>query len=318
MPNRFWLFGLLTAALLVNGPVLCYHLEMSPDSQQWTVLRLIQWTREYLKSASPGNSRLEAELLLAHALGCRRIDLYTSYDRQPDPEQLRRFKELVKRAAADEPIAYLTGVKEFYSLEFEVNPDVLIPRTETEQMVEISLDHLRLLGRPSRAWDVCTGSGCVGISIASQLPQLQLLATDISLPALKVAQRNAQRHDVHNRIRFRQADLLTIPPDCLDMVPLELISANPPYVADNEGLGPGVEHEPVIAVRGGADGLDFTRPIIQKSAEFLRPGGVLLLEFGYGKADAVCELVVSQSELERPTIFRDFQGIERMIRAVRR
>jgi len=254
---------------------------------------------------------------LAHALGWERIDLYTRYDAQPGRQQLARFRELIRRAEAFEPVAYLLGYKEFYSLRFKVTPDVLIPRPESEALASEAIARLGGLSRPVRLWDVCTGCGCVAIAAASHLPAATVLATDISPQAVAVAAENAQAHGLSQRVRCRQADLLSLPEDCTDLEPFDAITANPPYVAEGEPVAETVKHEPALALYGGARGLDFLTRIIQDAPRHLRPGGVLIMEFGMGQADDVRDLVCDSDAFEEPTILLDHQGLERDIVAVR-
>ncbi len=218
---------------------------------------------------------------------------------------------MVKRAAAHEPVAYLIGEKEFYSLRFKVTADVLVPRSETELLAASAIDHLKPLGRPSLAWDVCTGSGCIAIAVASQVKDATVLATDISAPAVVVATENAASNGVAERVRCRVADLLTLPDDCADLKDFDVITANPPYIAEGAPVAPEVLHEPTIALRGGKDGLVFLRRVIADAPKFLRAGGVLALEFGYDQADAVRDLLVANGSFAEPKVLRDHQEIER-------
>ena len=287
-------------------------------AEPWTVLRLLNWTKEHFGRAGAAEARLAAEVLLAHALRCRRIELYARHDYRPDQRELAAYRELVRRAAAHEPVAYLVGQKEFYSLRFKVTPDVLIPRPETEILAAEAIARLRALGRPAAAWDACTGCGCVAIAMAHQVADLRVQATDISPEALAVAEENARAHAVGDRIGFRLASLLEPPPDGAESTQFDLITANPPYVADGDPLGESVKYEPDLALRGGADGLDCIRPIVRDAQKFLHPGGALILEFGYNQADAVRDLVAAAGAYDEPTIIRDHQEIERACVAERR
>ncbi len=286
--------------------------------ETWTVLKLLNWTKEYLARAKVEEVRVAAEVLLAHALGCRRIDLYARFDYEPAPEQLAGFRGLVKRAADLEPVAYLVGHKEFYSLDFRVTPDVLVPRPETESLVTEAIGHLERLGRAGRVWDVCTGSGCVAVAIASQRPDAAVLATDVSAPAVEVAAANADAHGLAERVRCRVADLLTLPDDCADLAPFDVITANPPYVADGDPIGPTVDREPHVALYAGATGLDVIRPLIAGAGVHLAPGGAFIMEFGLGQADAVRDLIVATDPFTEPRILRDPQNIERTVVAERK
>jgi release factor glutamine methyltransferase len=286
-------------------------------NEPWTVLKLLNWTRDFLAKATIEDSRLAAEMLLAHVLKCRRIELYTRFDYLPTPEELATFRELVKRAGKYEPVAYLVGEKEFYSLSLVVTPDVLVPRPETELLASEAISHLRKLGRPGLMWNVCTGSGCVAIAAASQVPDATAIATDISPQAVKIAALNTERHKLQSRVRCRVADLLTLPEDCRELKDFDVITANPPYVAANQAISEVVRHEPPIAVHGGKEGLDFIRPIVAEAPKLLRAGGELIMEFGYGQADAVRDLVVATGRFAEPRILCDHQGIERSLAAPR-
>lgn len=290
----------------------------TPSNQPWTVLRLINWTKDYLAKANLQEPRLLAEMLLAHVLGCQRIELYTRFDYQPTASQLDQFRSLVQQAKQHQPVAYLVGIKEFYSLSFKVTPAVLIPRPETELLVSEAIAHLRRLGRPGKMWDVCTGSGCIAIAVASQVKDATVLASDLSAEALAVAQENATRHKVESRIRIRQADMLLLPADCADMVPFDIITANPPYIAIGQDIAEEVKSEPETALYGGKDGMKFIQPLVASAPEMLASGGMLATEFGQGMADGVRDLIVSQGQFAEPKIVRDQQGIERAAVAIRR
>ncbi len=287
-------------------------------SQTWDVLRLINWTKDYFTKSGIDSARLCAEVLLAHTLKCRRIELYTRFAYIPTPAELDAYRALVKRAAAHEPVAYLVGEKEFYSLRFKVTPDTLVPRSETELLVANAIDHLKTLGRAGLVWDVCTGSGCVAVAVASQIKDATVLATDISPAAVAVAAENAASNAVAERVRCRVADLLMLPPDCSDLKDFDVITGNPPYIAEGAPVAPEVQHEPEVALRGGKDGLVFLRRVIADAPAFLRPGGILTLEFGYDQADAVRDLIVATGSFAEPRILRDQQEIERAAVAVKK
>ncbi|HUT61122.1 MAG TPA: peptide chain release factor N(5)-glutamine methyltransferase [Phycisphaerae bacterium] len=285
---------------------------------RWTVLRLLDWTKEHLARAGVEAPRLAAEVLLAHALGCRRIDVYTRFEYEPSQAERARFRELIVRAARHEPIAYLVGEKEFYSLRFKITPDVLVPRPETELLVAEAVAYLGGLSRPARMWDACTGSGCVAIAVAAQVPDVHVLATDISEPAVAVAAENAAAHSVTDRVLCRVANLLALPEDLNDWTNLDTITANPPYVADGAEVAVEVLHEPALALRAGPDGLDCIRAIVRDAPSHLRPGGALIMEFGYDQADAVRQLIIDTGAFDEPKIVRDHQHIERCAVAMRK
>ena len=286
-------------------------------SDTWTVLRLLEWTRGYLERAGVLEPRLTAEVLLAHALGVSRVDLYARYDALPAARERAAFREAVRRAAAHEPPAYIVGRKEFYSLSFFVSPAVLIPRPETELLVDHAISHLRCLGRDGRLWDACTGCGCVAVAVAAHVPQADMLATDISPEAVEVAERNAAANGVGERVQCAVADLLT-PPEGVDAdEAFDAITANPPYVAIGEDVAECVKHEPEVALYGGQSGLEFLERIVAQAPERLTSGGVLILEFGFGQADAVRDLLAGCAAFEEPTVYRDRQDLERTGVAVR-
>jgi len=291
---------------------------MTQPAETWTVLKLLNWTRDYLAAGGVEDPRLAGEVLLAHVLRCDRLRLYTRFDYLPTGEELAAFRRLVQRARQHEPVAYLVGEKEFYSLRFKVTPDVLVPRGETEVLVCEAVSHLRRLPAPRRLWDACTGSGCVAVAVASQVEDLQVLATDISAPALAVAAENAAAHGLAARIRCRRADLLTLPDDCRDMLPFGAITTNPPYVAEHQMVSETVQHEPPVAIHGGADGLDFIRRVVADAPSCLAAGGALIMEFGFAQADEVRDLLLATGSFEEPRIISDHQGIERALVAVKR
>lgn len=259
------------------------------QSEEWTVGRLLNWTRDYLRDKGLDQPQLCAQLLLAHALDCRRLDLYLRFGATPDPAQLEAFRDVVRRAARGEPIAYLTGRKEFFSLEFQVTPDVLIPRPETETLVETVIATARTVDRPIHSiLELCTGSGCVATSLAAQLPDLHLTATDVSSAALAVARENIARHGLADRVTLRQGDLFAGLDDQAGR--FAIIVANPPYIrtADLQALSAGpVGAEPQVALDGGEDGLDVIRRIVAGAPDHLAEAGWLFLEVGYDQADAV-------------------------------
>ncbi len=264
---------------------------MSTPPQPWTVGRLIDWTRRYFQDHQVDAPRLAAELLLAHALGCTKIELYTRYDHEPAAPQLAQFRAAVRRAASHHPIAYLVGEKEFYSLRLEVSPAVLIPRPETEVLVdrvreccsELAAARLDIL-------DLGTGSGCIGLALCRHLPQAYVVGTDVSRDALEVASRNADHLALRERFTAVHADGMDLPAAALPPGGFDLLVSNPPYVAaaDPRGLEPAVrDHEPQLALFGGPDGLDFYRRIAADAPAILRPGASVFVEIGYDQHDQV-------------------------------
>lgn len=248
--------------------------------------------------------RLEAEVLLAHVLHTSRAWLLAHLDHPLDPNQLTNYQTMLARRASGYPLPYLTGHVEFYGLDFEVTPDVLIPRPETETLVELALAR-----RPATVIDVGTGCGCIAIALAVRLPQATVYATDVSPAALAVARRNADRHHVADRVHFLAGDLLA---PCAG--PVDLVVSNPPYVAEHEfaALPLSVrEHEPRLALDGGPDGLAVIRRLLAQAPTRLKPGGALLIEIGAGQGEAAAQLARQYFEAVR--VHPDLAGRDRVL-----
>lgn len=286
----------------------------------WTILRLLNWTKDYLAARGVEQPRLAAELLLAHVLGCPRLQLYTQFEHAPTPQQLADYRALIQRAAQREPIAYLVGHREFYSLDLLVTPDVLIPRPETELLAQAAIDHLRSAAPGAAYWDACTGSGAVAVAVAKHAPSAAALASDVSEAALAVARRNVERHKLAERVTLAAIDLLNLPDALAGLAPFAAITANPPYVRDAQmgELPPEVRAEPATALRAGPEGLDCIRPILQQAPARLAPGGLLAVEIGYDQSAAVWEIVQAVDGYERASFVRDGAGIERVLVAYRK
>ena len=282
-----------------------------------------------LRAANVPSSTLAAELLLMHAFGHDRTWLYTHPEAEVDASAAREYFRLIARRAAGEPTQYLTGKQEFWGLEFEVTPAVLIPRPETEHVIEVALERLGPRGikidmrtgepsSPLRIADVGTGSGCLAVALAHELPHAEIVATDISAAALEVALRNATRHRVASRIRFLEGDLLKpVPPSPESF---DLIVSNPPYVAQNDAatLAREVrEHEPHAALFGGPSGIEIYERLIEQAGELLRSGGVLVLELGYDSAQYVRAILVAQRHWVNVSVTKDLAGIPRVLAAER-
>lgn len=264
---------------------------LSPD-EPWTVRRLLQWASEDFQRRGFDSPRLEAELLLGHALKKTRIELITQPNHEPDDAQLALFRELLKRRRTHEPAAYLLGQREFYGLGFQVDARVLIPRPDTETLVEVALDGTRGLYAHGQALDLCTGSGCVALAFAHQRPSWSVTGVDLSEAALQVAEQNALRLGKILNISWVKGDLFAA------LAPLEfdLITANPPYIPSDEvlRLDPTIrEFEPRLALDGGKDGLDVTRRIVEQAQQWLTPGGMLAIEIGYDQGPDVQALMNS-------------------------
>jgi len=283
--------------------------------QPWTLLRLINWTKDFLARSEVDSPRLAAEVLLAHVLGCPRMALYTQFSQVASEAQRGAFRGLVKRAADHEPVAYLVGHRDFYSLAVTVTSDVLIPRPETELLVDKAIEHLRSPGRRGTCWDICTGSGAVAVAVAVNVPDATVLATDISEAAADVARQNALKHGVAERVQVDVTDLLAWPAGRGGGETFDVITANPPYVTEAEmaQLPPEVAHEPAAALVGGADGLDVIRRILADAPGVLAPGGLLAMEIGHNQAEAVWDLVTRIDRYEHAEFVRDAAGIERAL-----
>lgn len=284
------------------------------STDQWTVRRVLDWTRSYLGEHGSESPRLEAEILLAHARGCPRIALYTHFDEVLADDVRARMRELVQRRARLEPVAYLVGHREFFSLDFEVTPDVFIPRPETEALVVETLAAIKSATRP-RILDLCTGSGCIPIAIAVNAPGADITAVEQSESALEVARRNALRHGVEDRVTFLHGDLFQpVPSGAV----YDVIVTNPPYVAtnDNERLQPDVRlHEPHTALFAGEDGLDVIRRIVADAPALLVSGGTLLIEFSPEQAGTITDLLQATGMFSEVTVLPDLSDLSRAIRA---
>jgi release factor glutamine methyltransferase len=289
----------------------------SAKSEPWTITRLLAWTTPFLKQRDIDSPRLSAEILLAHALKCDRIELYTRHDAVPDQSALGSFRENVRKASEGAPIAYLIGYKEFYSARFTVNEHVLIPRPETEMLVERTISLARNSTEPvHRILEIGAGSGCIAICIALHLPGAQVSASDISGEALAVAQQNAEQHGVIDRIDFRQGDLFA-PWDGHE--PFDVIVSNPPYIAqaDAARLPANVrDFEPATALFAGDDGLSVLRSLIGGAPARLRDNGHLLTEMAFDQAAGVRNLLDASVWGDIVT-YKDMAQHERVLHARR-
>ncbi len=265
-----------------------------------------------LARAGVPEARREARSLLAFTLGRDRGFIITHAEESVSPNDLERFRQVVERRAAGEPLQYITGQQQFFNLDFEVTRDVLIPRPETELLVELALDLLKVTADQTIICDVGTGSGCVAISILKNSPKARAVATDISLAALQVAQRNATRHGVIARLALVASDCFSA---FIDAKPFTMIVSNPPYVADHElgklqrEVG---EHEPRLALSAGAEGLAMIRRLLADAAPFLPPGGYLLFEIGFDQKEGITRLI-DRRVWELLGIHHDLQGIPRTV-----
>jgi release factor glutamine methyltransferase len=268
-----------------------------------------------LRNEGVESPRLDAELLLAHVLGVNRAAILTWPDRPLTPKQLTRYRNLVARRAAREPLAYIVGHREFYDLDFMVDARALIPRPETELLVEHALHTARRIapeaGTPLQLADVGSGSGAIAVTLAVHLPQATIYALDDSAEALALTTENARRHGVADRVHPLQGDLLSPLPQ-----PVDLITANLPYVAtvEWEQLPPEIRiHEPRAALDGGPDGLTTIRRLLTMAGAYLRPGGALLLEIGARQGGAVTAMARQHLPRARLQVHQDLAGLDRLV-----
>jgi release factor glutamine methyltransferase len=258
-------------------------------SEPWTIRKLLTWTTQHFEKREVDAPRLTAEMLLAHVLKTTRVRLYVDIDRPLDKAELTAYRTLIERRLAGEPTQYLTGVREFYNRSFKVDPRVLIPRPETELLVEAAL-HALPKDAPGTALDVCTGSGCIAISLAAERPQATVFATDLSPDACTLARENAQALGVAERVTVLHGDLYApLPPDAR----FDVVVSNPPYIASREipTLSAEVRREPHMALDGGPDGLVLIRKVIEGARRVLKPGGLLAMEIGETQGAALKALL---------------------------
>lgn len=281
-------------------------------TETWTVRRVLDWATADFRARGFDSPRLEAELLLTKATRLDRVRLIVEGERPLLAAELEEVRGLIQRRRRAEPIAYILGKREFYGLDFVVDSRVLIPRPDTEFLVEVALSATQARHEFGVALDLCTGSGCVAIAFAKQRPTWRVTASDISKDALAVAQLNAERLGAAFGMRFVASDLFS---DLDREQRYSLITANPPYIPQSEiaVLQADIrEFEPELALRGGADGLDVTRRLIREAPNYLGPGGVLALEVGYDQAPRVATLL-TDAGLSEVRCTKDYGGHERVV-----
>jgi release factor glutamine methyltransferase len=282
--------------------------------QTWTIGDVVRWATDDFRTRGIENPRLDAEVLLCHALGTTRVQLIVDSRRPLEGDELAAFRELVKRRRRREPVAYLLGSREFYGRSFRVDKRVLVPRPDTEILVQVALERTEACSLSTRALDLCTGSGCVAITLGRERPTARVLGTDISPDALAVARENQLRLGAYN-VAFLQGDLF----GALDGAgPFDVITANPPYIslADMASLPPDVrDFEPRLALEGGADGLDYYRRIVRDAPAHLAPKGCLVVEVGAGEAPDVASLF-EKAGFHAVEIRRDYGQIERVVSGI--
>ena len=287
---------------------------------EWTIIKLLKWTTSYFESHDIDGPRIEAEILLAHALQLQRIDLYLQYDRPLSSNELSRFKDLIKRRINREPVAYILGSKEFWSMDFMVTKDVLIPRPDTEFLVEAAINLLPqdsascAILTPKRILELGTGSGAVVLALASMRPCHLFFASDRIMAAVKLAKQNAKQHGFESRVSFICADWFG---PFKDKMPVfDMIVSNPPYVPSRVigKLQPEiVKYEPISAIDGGEDGLSCLRYIINNAHFYLQRKGHLLLEIGHDQRNDVQNIVDQCAKYENVVYTKDYSGYDRVV-----
>lgn len=287
----------------------------------WTIREVLQWTMDFFARRRLEQPRLEAEVLLKKVLGQDRVQLYMNFDQPLEAHELAAYRRLIQRRAAGEPAAYLVGEKEFMSLAFEVNRQVLIPRPDTEVLVEIALEWLQktaveIFSPPHLVVDVGTGCGNIAVSLAYYFPSARVVAIDIAAAALEVARRNAVRHGVDERITFWEGDLLSPLEELGLKGQVQLIAANLPYIPSSSlpHLPREVLYEPLAALDGGRDGLAYYRRLLPQAEAALCPGGLLLMEIGENQARPLLKLLAGEA-WEEVRVHNDYGGRERVVQA---
>lgn len=295
----------------------------------WTIQKILDWSIGFLKERGSPSARLDTELLLSHALGCSRLQLYTGFDKPLTAEEREPFKKLLLRRAAGEPVAYITETKEFMGLPLRVTPDVLIPRPDTEVLVEHALPWLTALNRPQdpektsessslSVLDVGTGSGCIALSLAKELPKARIIAWDVSLAALAIAEQNRLNLAIDN-VQFEHRNALAQESwDSFVPESLDLLVSNPPYISCTEEPDLPVSvigYEPRMALIAD-DGLSFYRMFAQNARRILKPHGRLLVEIGSTQAEAVCALL-RDAGWQDVSVYRDYSRLDRVVSAQR-
>lgn len=275
----------------------------------WTIGRILKWTEQFFKEKGIESPRLDAEVLLSHILGRERIYLYVHFDEPLEPAELARYRDAIKQRVQRVPVAYIIGEKEFMGLTFKVTEDTLVPRPDTEILVQAAVERLRARGEAPRFADIGTGSGAICLSVLHFLPKAQADTVDISPAARAIAEENAAALEVADRVTFHTGDLLAPLAGSYDA-----ILSNPPYIPDDDiaALAPEVRlKEPHTALAGGKDGLDFYRRLTADAPALLKDGGFLAVEVGIHQAAPVAALAVPS--FSRTEILKDYAGIERVV-----
>jgi release factor glutamine methyltransferase len=285
-------------------------------STTWTTAAVLEWTIKKFGSAGIGAARLEAQVLLAHALGCTRVQLYTGFDRPLAEAELAAARALIKRRLAGEPLAYLVGEQEFWSLPFHVDASVLVPRHDTETVVSVVLDRVGDRAAERTVLDLCTGAGPLAVALAKELRGARVVATDLSPAAAALARRNADRNGVGDRVEVVEGDLWAAVGERV----FDVVVSNPPYIrtGDLVGLDREVQREPRLALDGGADGLVVFRRLVAALPAHLAAGGLVALEHGHDQGDGVRSLLDATGAFEPAATERDLAKLPRVTWARRR
>lgn len=288
--------------------------------RSWTILDLLTEATTFLQGRGIESPRVNAEVLLGHALGLRRVELYTRFDRPVAADALAAFREMVRKRLARVPLQYITGTVEFYSRSFGIREGVFIPRPETEVLIEKALAPFRTVAAPVRVAEIGVGSGAILVTILLELPGATGVGSDVSAEALSLARENAERHGVLDRIELREGSLFE-PFASREDAPFDLVVANPPYLATKvlPDLAPEVrDHEPHAALVSGADGFEALERLVADAWRFLLPGGVLALEIGDTQGPEALALATENAAYRDAALFKDYAGKDRVIVARRR
>jgi release factor glutamine methyltransferase len=291
--------------------------QATAKNSKWTILKLLEWTTSYFKSRDVESPRASAEILLAHALHLKRIDLYLRYDQPLCNYELEKYKALIKRRARREPVAYILGTKEFWSMALAVTPDVLIPRPETESLVETALGVLAddLHPAPRHILDLGTGCGAIALALAFRKPQHLFFASDLSKAATRIAKHNAKHYGLEGRIHFFVGDWMEPLQEKIQL--FDLIISNPPYIPSGDIPELQLEiykYEPHSALDGEQDGLGCLRKIIGAAHRLLKPHGSLVLEIGHDQKTAVQRVIERCGKYDRVVFSKDYSGMDRVVR----
>jgi len=286
----------------------------------WTIKKLLDWMTGHFTDKKIDSPRLTAELLLSSVLNMQRIELYMNFDKEVEKANLEKLRDLVKRCLNNEPVQYLIGRTEFYSISLKVSPVCLIPRPETELLVERAIEFLRTRTGTQHVCDLCTGSGCIAVAIAKNFADANIIATDICDQALSVAAENVAKYNLGEKVRLLQGDLFKPVIDQLDGREFDVIISNPPYIShpELEKLEPKVKnHEPQLALNGGPEGLDIYRRIADEIGNHLKKDGLLLLEIGYLQGQAVKQILEETNLFGEIKVEKDLSNNDRIVSAIK-